>query len=392
MIEKWKAIPNAHVLYSYASQRLTWKEALCEWIDNALDVEATSVAIEVSQEHVSIADNGAGCADLRAFVTLGESKRHPGSELGVWGVGSKDAALWIGGVNSSLHVQSVHRGQMRDLRVHWESMAKNEWDPGDQRDPRPAEPGEAGTRITVRAVQGKLPRRIPEGAEWDRLVADIGYCYSPAIKRGAQITLRAKKKGAIAVPAPRWQMPKFDGETVDTIVTVNGKNARVYCGLVADGEQNPRWGLTYSRGFRVILESSQKGCGSYNISRVCGFVEMDKSWRSDMGKNKSEIIRNADDLYAAVEIACRPVLERADRIGMELRSQAFEAQVSETLNNALAAATAKAKRKSPTKAEEGATPTKIGGKHKKAAVEQDGATFPGKTSASAPSTIAPFRG
>jgi DNA gyrase/topoisomerase IV subunit B len=62
--------PTGHVLESMASQRIGWREALCEAIDNSLDAGATSIAVAIDgKKFISISDNGSGCAEPQAMVT-----------------------------------------------------------------------------------------------------------------------------------------------------------------------------------------------------------------------------------------------------------------------------------------------------------------------------------
>jgi hypothetical protein len=46
-----------------------------------------------------------------------------------------------------------------------------------------------------------------------------------------------------------------EGETVDTHINIEGKTARVFCGIVKDGEANPYMGLSYLYGYRVIISA-----------------------------------------------------------------------------------------------------------------------------------------
>ncbi len=232
-----------------------------------------------------------------------------------------------------------------------------------------ASPGDIGTTLTARPIT----RRIPDGSDWDDLVREIGYMYSPAIKAGHQITMRSKKRGSAPAPAPRWQLPKFDGSPIDKELVVGGKTARVFCGLVAEGEPNDRRGMTYLRRYRVIIRASQRGCGAYNISRVCGFVELDDAWK--LTKNKNGIARDEEELYAAVEDTCRPVLERAAAIGMTLAAEAFERRIADAVNAGLTAANTKALRHAPRNRTGTIAPTGAGGRHTNARRKQDGQTF-----------------
>lgn len=358
-----------------AAQRISWKAALCEWIDNAFDADANAVAIEVGANAVSISDDGRGCAQLEPFIRLGESRRHLTTRLGRFGIGAKDAAIIIGGPNSQLRVESVHKGTRRVLQINWHSYAK-EW-AYTPPTVSPAGPGQIGTKITVNPVT----KRTPNKGDWAKLQDDLGYIYAPALKEGRQISVRLKKSDRRPRIITRWSPPRLDPHhTVDSVITVKGKRARVYVGLVAEGEPNHRNGITYFHGFRVIVPSSQKGCGNHNASRVCGFVELLDGWR--LAKNKDAIVGDEGELFQAVEAACRPVLEAADRAGMTMRSAAF-AQAVESRLQASLDRMAKARRRKGGGNKGSKRPTGKGGRHTRAQVEQPGSTFP--SSAGAPS-------
>jgi len=332
--------PLGSVLHALCAQNVGWRNAL-------------------------VKDNGVGAADLIPFVRLGDHQRRESTRLGRYGIGAKDAALWAGGESSRFTVTSVYGGKKRVLVVQWATLARNNWR-ADGATEFDAEPGDAGTTLVVQPT-----RPPPHGSEWDRLVSNLGYLYSPALKRGVQITLERKTRGSEPEPVPQWKLPAFDGEVIDRTLEVAGKKVHVHCGVVPHGVENPRPGLTYFHGFRVILTNCLRGCGSYTATQVCGYVGLDSGWK--LAKNKDEIIDDCEALYAAVELACKPVLERAHKLGMQMQSSAFEAKVSDALTAALGGM-AKAKRE-PASADGSKKPTGCGGKHKRAAKEQDGDKF-----------------
>jgi hypothetical protein len=130
----------------------------------------------------------------------------------------------------------------------------------------------------------------------------------------------------------------------------------------------------------VIVKSSDDGCGEYNISRVCGLVELDKTW--ELSKNKDSIVVGANELYDEVERVCLPVLRRADNASMTVETAAFENEVSQLLQSALEAPdgengddTEKGRRNRGT-TRGTKSPTGRGGKHRQARNRQSGQTFP----------------
>ena len=361
--------PDGALLNSVANANHKWWIVLAEWIDNAFDADAKTVSIEFARDAIRITDDGDGCADPTNMIRLGAHAKHSSTGLGRYGIGGKEAALWVGGMESTVALRSVHDGIRRTLQVDWSEYAKK-WELDDVEE-QPARENERGTEIMVTPT-----KKPPSGNDWSDLLERLAYLYSAALKQGRQIKFRRPTKGATWEPLKRWELPKFQGEIVDTHISVGARRARVYCGVVRQGEPNPRAGFTYLHRWRVIEQSSGNGCGEYGPAHMCGFVDLDASW--PLTKNKDAVRKeDAEALYAAVEEAARPVLERAKEIGVELSSRRFEAQVNEKLHALFSQRRAKAKRgdRKP-QGEDGKKPTGEGGKHERAAKEQDGKTFP----------------
>lgn len=323
---KSKYPPGAGLIRSIAYQSLTLSKALGEWIDNALDSDAKNIKVTLRNESASIEDDGKGTPRPQLLVQLGERDDHDTTALGMHGIGAKDCLLWIGKENSTVRIESVFNGIKRTIVCDWAEFA-DEWE---LEDPTAEPSDDLGTIITV--YPNKAP--LPAGQHWQTLLADIGYLYSKAIKDGAQILIKGPKRGAQFERVERWVPPPFDGAHIDEAISVNGRSARVVCGVVKEGVTNRRCGITYFCGFRVIEKASDNGCGDYNSAHICGFVELIDRREWKLNKNKDGF-QDGDDLYAAVEEVCRPVLERADSIGSELMSNLFETSIADRLNAAL---------------------------------------------------------
>jgi len=362
--------PKSDYLRALCAQSLNFKTMLGELIDNSLDAGAMTIEIEFRKDAFSIRDNGDGCANLGSLFTLGDHRHHRSTRLGRYGIGAKDALLSLGGEDSSVTVVSVHGRDIREVTVRWAEMARNNWHAPDPTKER-AEVGERGTSLLVKPC----PRQPLGAARISNLRSDLGYMYSPAIKDGAQISIAIG--GSKPEPLVRWKLPDFESGHISETVIAAGKRANVHCGIVKEGQLNPRWGLTYAHGFRVILPSCANGCGEFNTARVCGFVMLDESWK--LSKNKNAILEDEEQLYAAVLAALTPLLKRADELGSRLESAAFESQIAGAINASLGA-DSKAKRDDGDSAGP-RRPTGKGGRHKRAREEQDGSTFLGRRSA-----------
>lgn len=366
-------VPDTHLVQSLCTNNLDWRRALGELIDNAFDAGASSVSISFGTRKgastFTITDNGNGCEDPRAFVRFGGHSRKASTRLGRYGIGAKEAVMWIGQEPPRVVVVSTHAGKRRTLAHDWKVVVNtNRWtiDPSSLT-VIDAAPGECGTRLTVTPSQ----RCVPSGKGWDALLSTLGYLYAPAIKRGKQINVQ-RDSGPLT-PIVGYALPALEPGHIDTVIDVGGRKARVLVGIVPPGVANERPGLTYTYGFRVILEASGYGCGGFDHSRIAGIVDLGDGWV--LAKNKDNVSQHREDLFAAVFAACRPILERAEVTGQQLESAEFSRLTDRLFNDwVFGPADAKAVRG---KGEEHGTkaPTGRGGKHKRAEREQDGETF-----------------
>lgn len=364
--------PDTTVINALCSQSLTIRLALCEWIDNSLDAGAKTVAIAFGKSHangasyVRVEDDGCGKADLRSFAVLGRHEKSRSTKSGVHGVGAKDAAFYFGGTDSVFIIRSVHGGKLRGFVVDWRQIIDSNWHVSAPTECDAGIGQSSGTTIVVEPVI----RRIPDGAEWQRLIDDLAYTYTPAIKRGVQIKIQSKKRGSETHVLTPWRLPALQPGYIDKTIEVGNKTARVYVGIVRDGERNTKPGLTYMHGFRVLTPASAHGCGSYPVSRIAGFVDVDDSWPRN--KNKDGI-QNPEPLYEAVLVAIEELLKRAENQGSQLRSAMFVKEVECLVNANLNDAKAKRERgdKSGTVEVKGS-----GRRHRNAGRKQRGETMP----------------
>lgn len=373
------AVPSPHLLQSIANDRLTFRETFGEMIDNSIDANARRITIEIEggkrgvPAWITFSDDGEGAKNLIDMVQLGKHTDHKTSLLGRFGVGAKNAMLWLGGINSEVTITTIRDGARRELTLNWKEYANGNSTQGawminpNWVSESPANPGERGTTVTIRPCE----RRLPDGPVRASLLSDLGYLYSAAIKKGVQIQIREGKKPPTILS--RWEFPKFS-ELIDTVVSVDGRGARVHVGVVADGQKNPKLGITYTHGFRVIIKNSGFGCGDLDFSNICGFVELDDKWT--LTKNKDDVSQHKDELGEAVFAVIRPLLERAAARGQEVEFAAFTNEVEESANAMLRGGNPDAKAKRGQGDSEGSVkPANTGRRHRRAAVEQDGSTF-----------------
>ena len=155
---------TSFIIANSCQNSLDWQSALCEFIDNSIDAGATVIDIQVGPKHgvVTIKDNGEGCDDLTKFFTFGGRISNGSKSIGRYGVGSKDASLWMCGDKGQVSVESVKGGKVRSMLGDFGFMVSSKRWAIRQEDqsvkPRVNEP--AGTSIAISPLTRNHPTTV----------------------------------------------------------------------------------------------------------------------------------------------------------------------------------------------------------------------------------------
>lgn len=361
------------ILRSINAQPMQWKVALGEACDNSFDSGANWVRIAFhGDKQVEITDDGGGCNNIEAMLTIGSHYKQANTKLGRFGVGLKELACWLWG---ELVIQTIHGGVIRKAAIDWERLARaSDWNVPDPTEEAVGDRQYRGTKLLFRKTVRNRPGDLAVLAD------ELGYLFAPALWNGKQIAIESGKK-KLTVAA--WKLPEFDGEVVRESFSVNGKRVDLTAGVVASDHVNSRKGFTFIHEFRVLLNSAM-GSGGKSVSRICGTVVLGPEWK--LGKNK-DAIQDSDDQMMALEHAiysrCESILERGERQSTMLRNSAFEGAVTSALRGFLSAAVdeeadQKAKRAGRENTTGGVEPKHTGRRQKRARSQQAGQTFKGK--------------
>lgn len=310
--------PGPSILTSMRNQPLSWKTIIGELIDNSFDADATRIEIEFGKKTLTVSDDGNGCDNIEAMLTLGRHYRQASSRLGRYGVGLKDAACWLWG---QLRIETTHKGIKRMAELSWPWLSSQSgWCVPDPEE----EPGGAGTQLVFRNYDRSSP-------DYAALVADISHTFTPGLLQGRQIVFKfPRRKPIVAKPC---HLPPFE-DSVQAEFCVSGRQVRINIGIVKDGYTNPRPGFSFCHHHRVIRTSSL-GADGYSTARVSGEVWLDNGW--PLSKNKDDLCDLQDELGAAILGQIKPLLEKAQRQASKLASASFTQNVQSRLNAALSA-------------------------------------------------------
>lgn len=308
--------PETRMLLAQMSSTLGWKRCLAELIDNAFDAKAASVHITYSNRALVVEDDGIGCSEVDAFFRQGRHRSRHG--LGRFGVGLKDAALWLQGTTD---VRSMAKDGGVKCCINWKKFIDGgEWKMVAQRLPAS---GSTGTRISFSGIHGRTLK--------DAHIDELGYLFYPAIESGRQILFRRGNKRPVPVPA--FQFPPLDN-VIEHTSEVAGKPFRVRAGIVQDGHDNPHPGFTIAYKHRVITTTAD-GCGSYGTARFVGVVQLGEQWK--LSRNKDELVEDASLLAETLHLICRDVLVAAADKSRLVALAGIEQTIASNLHEALLA-------------------------------------------------------
>jgi len=309
-IKVFDATPHPDFLLSLLrNSALTVPRALCELIDNAWDANARCVEITISPEECSVHDDGEGCADMERMIKLG-ARQTKLAAIGRYGVGLKEVAAWMA---ERIEIDSRCSDNLYGCHVSWLDLsASGKWK-FEGYEPRRS-PGPAYTRIRM---LGLYPGRIRR-ARAD-LKERIGYFYYPALRRRKHIILN----GGTIEPFP---LPKFE-ESIERSGEFKGRPWKMVAGICDPGP----WGPGYTVGFRdrIIIEHSTEGTGDLVARRFFAYVEISETLESRWGLDRLKYgMEESEEFLGSLFPICRPLIEKAQTAGRELRLDKLAKELS----------------------------------------------------------------
>lgn len=317
--------PEVNWLHSARARNIGWEKALAELIDNAFDARANQVRITSVARTIVVSDDGSGVRDLSATVRSGRHVPTDSTELGMFGVGLKDAWHWAG---HRMEVDTVHAGVRGVLIADSREMLKSSrWEIDD---PVYTECHGAptGTSITLH-LANTAPRR---NAPSEQVYKNLAWIFTPALLDGKQITVPAGRKSK---PLKSIALPDLI-DVIDDAFTVSGKSVSLRAGIIADGQRMVRGPFWIQYGHRNIAHKPI-GCGSYSAERIGGIIKLAKGdW--DLSVNKDDLTdykeELADEIFARIEW----MLKKADHLSEELANDELQAELESELNQAFVTA------------------------------------------------------
>ena len=318
--------PSTEIIQSMINAEISLKIAIAELIANSLDQDATQIDISLNTkrrglEELVISDNGNGCQNLELMVKLGSHVPSKRGSIGRYGVGFKDAAIWLGG---EVFVDSLTRGGKKEKAdANWAIMkATGKWDVGFRDD---SERTSHGVTIRIGALD---MRRITNG--WKLVSSYITEKFSAAIDDHVVITV----DGIRVKSAPRPLLI----DDVEFLIRFNGRVAKGLCGILVDKSLPSGWNVRY--GPQTIVSSfTREGFGAYSSYGFWGMLYMiddEKKWKLTRNKNASEDLADileCPDMQKVVVPFLDKLQQESQRMTMNLSHQLAVDDLNKMLQN-----------------------------------------------------------
>lgn len=309
-----------HFLYSIREQSsFTWRSMVCELIDNSFDADADCVRLSWPGGKVfEISDDGAGAGNILNLLTLGGRCDHQSNNVGKYGVGAKQALIWLWGV-SEIYSTTIG-GECQSVVVDWDSVARGEvpYPSIESIAKERAVAGSHGTRLKCLSIRSN--------PKMETLLPALANTYTPGLELGKKIVTKTSRGAWEGLKPRRW--PKTDDEIVDTIQAA-GREVTIKMGIVQKGEANPyNHGFSFERTYRVIKESTL-GANGFSVSRIAARISLSSEW--SLSTNKDDFTEFQDELAEAIYDRCHELMKKASEQAISHEDSQFNRELSEVI-------------------------------------------------------------
>lgn len=318
--------PSTSMLEAHRNTNLGWKKALAELIDNSLDAGSQRIEVETGKRQLRITDDGHGCDRIEKMLQLGGHYQRKSTKLGRYGVGLKDAALWLWG---STQIYTVSGDQLRTVFADWEKLVKSDVWSLEKREYEVTPESCAMFGIAATGGTTILFQKVERSfTGFDAAREELIYTFAPAITQGKQIIFTDGKKRD---PLPAFQFPLID-DAIDKMDTIDGRSFRLKAGIIREGQTNPYPGFSIAYKHRILFATTN-GCGHYGVRRFYGYVQLLDGWK--LSRNKDAVIDGMDQLYERLFDLCSPILAKTSEFAQDFHLRSIAQNISSRLSQIL---------------------------------------------------------
>jgi len=290
-----KLIPSVHILHERFNKGLSAATAFSELISNGLRT-GDKMWITLLPDRIIVTDNGEGVSNMDAMFGLGQSEsRYDPTDIGEFGIGSKDAQMHFG---KKCTVQTVYEGRYYVHSIDWERVERTDWPEafsGFSRavDKAPVEIRDGGTILTISKL---FDRRI----NVEMTVKRLTHRFRPGLLKGCEIIITDNRYR-------RPKVYKLDKSVAATAVALEGETK------VKGEVLGKKFTLTYATlkeqsdfngvhiGFDKQFVVSKQYLNKTGMpSRLYAEVILSSRWKGCFSPNKERMIRHEFEVEVAV--------------------------------------------------------------------------------------------
>jgi hypothetical protein len=315
--------PSTGEIKAMIHANMDLKTCIAELIANSLDQNPTRIDLILDKKtqvpSFSISDDGNGCFELKKMIRIGSHVASKKDTIGRYGVGFKDAVIWLGDL---VTVDSMTRKGKKEMALaDWQGMlAVDSWNVGFMNDSARTI---HGVTVKVSDLRGHRFRG------WNMVPRYIAELFSAAIDAGIIITVDGKQVNSIPQPL-LTEMKEFEG-------TFGGLAFKGVAGMLVDKKSGMSgWEIRYSPQ-TICSGYAKEGFGAYSSQGFYGrfyMIDGDKKWKLNRNKTGSEDlgdVLNSDYMQSVI----LPILEKLKVREESLAIRLNQLQVQTCLTNLL---------------------------------------------------------
>lgn len=328
---------GAHIIKSIRSRNWTLAGAIEELVDNSLGHgKAQLVQIIISNSTgIGVFDDGIGIDDVNRIFRLGDASSHDKlDEIGQYGIGSKDATIWLG---DQVLVRTVHNGRAHQMRVDWSEVERTGLWPLRYKGVGTTPKENAwGTEIHItKPAQHSYKLQTSQ-----KLAQELGYVFGPGIRKGAKINvLHVLKNGD-----EQWlEVETFNPPDLTNEIAISGEIETFRGTLKWTGRAglSPSLterhnGVSITFGHRVI-EMTREPFGMASAPTLYCEVDLDSStaWKHALSDHKDKVVHFRDKLMESINAEIAGLLEQSRQETQNLKLAMFTAPIEMAMTNVL---------------------------------------------------------
>lgn len=295
--------PHRSLLTKISQTGYTIQEALSELIDNAIDARVPDkkpvVKIDITQDMITISDNGTGMTEEQAAnsIRLGFSKKQ--GQLGEFGLGLKTSTSFLG--HTFTLITSVEGSDEEYIieydEDHW--LEHGDWYKFPFVVNRNVDRASSGTTVIIKRLKVDFSKKM-----LDSIQEEFGLRFGPFIQHG-ELDLIFNDK-----PCPAHLPKILDDKRTEFKFEFNGGHASGWWGYQLSGLNKSYYGFhTFRRG-RLVTTFDKIGLTpNQDIKQIVGELHLDGI---PITHDKKSFLKSSDE-YRALEAQMREYFKPFER-------------------------------------------------------------------------------